>query len=335
MSLLCYNKGCGQRFDPDQNPDDSCTYHPGVPVFHDALKGWSCCKRRTTDFSDFLSIAGCTKGPHNKEKPPEPVKPDVETSAEKNDGLKPKFNEYIIQAPKPLESIQRPSADEPIVKLQQKVSSSLRQSLEKLKLSEVNEPEKKEEEGDEVKIGTSCKNGGCTKTFTGPGSNEETCLYHSGGPIFHEGMKYWSCCKRKTSDFNTFLSQEGCTRGNHLWKKEDTGKKIVPCRFDWHQTGSQVMISIYAKNSIPELSFVEGNSTKLNIRIIFEGEKEFEQNISLWGVIDVSKSAMNMMPAKVEIAMKKSEPMMWARLDLPPVKTQPAEIEIEEDDPDD
>ncbi|KAJ8368084.1 hypothetical protein SKAU_G00081120 [Synaphobranchus kaupii] len=327
MSLLCYNKGCGQRFDSDKNADDSCTYHPGVPVFHDALKGWSCCKRRTTDFSDFLSIAGCTKGPHNKERPPEPVKPDVKTSGEKKalDDLKPKFNEYVIQAPKPLELIQRPSADEPIARLQQKISSSLKQALEKLKLSEVEEPEKKEEESDEVKIGTSCKNGGCTKTFSGPGSNEETCMYHSGFPIFHEGMKYWSCCKRKTSDFNTFLSQEGCTRGNHLWKKEDTGKKIVPCRFDWHQTGSQVMISVYAKNSIPELSFVEGNSTKLNIHIIFEGEKEFQQNISLWGVIDVNNSVMNMMATKIEIAMKKAEPMTWARLDLPPVKVQPAE----------
>lgn len=39
------------------------------------------------------------------------------------------------------------------------------------------------------------------------------------------------------------------------------GKKVVPCRFDWHQTGSQVIISIYAKNSVPELSLVEGNST--------------------------------------------------------------------------
>lgn len=35
-------------------------------------------------------------------------------------------------------------------------------------------------------------------------------------------MKYWSCCKRKTSDFNTFLSQEGCTKGAHLWKKKNT-----------------------------------------------------------------------------------------------------------------
>uniref|UniRef100_A0A8C6SXN9 Cysteine and histidine-rich domain-containing protein 1 n=1 Tax=Neogobius melanostomus TaxID=47308 RepID=A0A8C6SXN9_9GOBI len=307
MSALCYNKGCGQRFDPENNPEDGCTHHPGVPVFHDALKGWSCCKRRTTDFSDFLSIVGCTKGPHNKRKP------------------KPKFNEYIISAPKPQDQINRPSPDEPMVRLQHKVASSLKTALEKLKLSE-NAAEKKEEDSDEIKIGTSCKNGGCTKSFEGPASDSESCMYHSGCPIFHEGMKYWSCCKRKTSDFNTFLSQEGCTKGTHLWKKNDAGLKVVPCRFDWHQTGSQVIISIYAKNSIPELSHVDANSTMLNIHVLFEGDKEFQQKIILWGVIDVSKSTVNMMAAKIEIAMKKSEPMSWARLDLPP-PAAPKDIE--------
>ncbi|XP_023818512.1 cysteine and histidine-rich domain-containing protein 1 [Oryzias latipes] len=334
MSVLCYNKGCGQRFDPENNPEDGCTYHPGVPVFHDALKGWSCCKRRTTDFSDFLSIAGCTKGPHNKEKPPEPVKPEVKSSGEKAKDLedqKPKFNEYIISAPKPQEAILRPSADEPMVRVQHKVSASLKQALEKLKLSE-NTTEKKEEDEEELKIGTSCKNGGCTKTFEGPESDSDICSYHSGVPIFHEGMKYWSCCKRKTSDFNTFLSQEGCTKGAHLWKKKNMGTKVVPCRFDWHQTGAQVIISIYAKNAVPELCYVEANSTTVNIHVIFEGEKEFKQNISLWGVIDVSKSVVNMMAAKIEIAMKKSEPMSWARLDLPPPVSPPKETEKVQED---
>ncbi|KAM9469187.1 cysteine and histidine-rich domain-containing protein 1a [Clarias gariepinus] len=324
MSLLCYNKGCGQRFDPDNNPEGVCTYHPGVPVFHDALKGWSCCKRRTTDFSDFLSIAGCTKGCHNQEKPPEPVKPEVKSSGGKKEleDLKPRFNEYIIQAPKPMEFIQRPSADEPLVELQQKVSPSLRQALENLKLAETNQILEKEDEVNEVKIGTACKNGGCSKTFSGPASNEDRCVFHPGVPIFHEGMKYWSCCRRKTSDFNTFLSQEGCNTGAHVWRKAD-GKKVVPCRFDWHQTASHVTISIYAKHSNPELCSVRANSTTVCIRVIFEGEKEFEQTISLWGVIDVSKSVVNMVAAKIEVVMKKAEPMSWARLDLPPPTPNP------------
>ena len=40
-------------------------------------------------------------------------------------------------------------------------------------------------------------------------------------PIFHEGMKFWSCCQRKTSDFQSFLNQEGCMLGEHKWKKDD------------------------------------------------------------------------------------------------------------------
>ncbi|CAL8277530.1 unnamed protein product [Arctogadus glacialis] len=336
MSVLCYNKCCGQRFDPENNLDDACTFHPGVPVFHDALKGWSCCKRRTTDFSDFLNIVGCTKAPHNKEKPPEPVKPDVSSSGEKKevDEQKPKFSEYIISAPKPQGAFTRPSGDEPMVRMQHKVSASLRQALEKMKLSD-NTAEMKEEEGDETKIGTSCKNAGCTKSFSSAASNEEVCAYHSGFPIFHEGMKYWTCCKRKTSDFNTFLSQEGCVKGTHIWKKKDTGKKVIPCRFDWHQTGAQVIVSIYSKNSVPELSYVEANSTTLDIHILFEGEKEFAQKIKLWGVIDASKSVVNMLAAKIEIAMKKSEPMSWARLDLPPPVPPPKATEKEKDDDED
>ncbi|XP_073469075.1 cysteine and histidine-rich domain-containing protein 1 isoform X1 [Aquarana catesbeiana] len=324
MSMLCYNRGCGQRYDSETNTEDSCTYHPGVPVFHDALKGWSCCKRRTTDFSDFLSIVGCTKGLHSNEKPPEPVKPEVKTTEKKDlTDLKPKFNEHIIQAPKPIESIKRPSPDEPLTRLELKVSASLKQALDKLKLCSNDSNADADEDTGEIKIGTSCKNGGCTKTFNGPQSNEEVCQYHAGVPIFHEGMKYWSCCKRKTSDFNTFLSQEGCSRGSHLWIKKNDGTKVVPCRHDWHQTSGGVTISIYAKNSVPELSYVEANSTVVNIHIVFDGEKEFQQHLQLWGVIDVQKSYVNLTATKVEVFMKKAEPMMWARLELPPKVAPP------------
>ena len=50
--------------------------------------------------------------------------------------------------------------------------------------------------------------------------DESECQFHPGVPIFHEGMKYWSCCNRKTSDFQSFLNQEGCERGAHKWKKD-------------------------------------------------------------------------------------------------------------------
>uniref|UniRef100_A0A3Q3CSK8 CS domain-containing protein n=1 Tax=Haplochromis burtoni TaxID=8153 RepID=A0A3Q3CSK8_HAPBU len=94
------------------------------------------------------------------------------------------------------------------------------------------------------------------------------------------------------------------------------GTTVMPCRFDWHQTGSQVIISIYAKNSLPELSYVEANSTTVNIHVMFEGDKEFEQKIILWGV-SKKNSAVNLLASKMEVSLKKAEPITWARLDLP------------------
>ncbi|NXX99731.1 CHRD1 protein, partial [Centropus bengalensis] len=158
MALLCYNKGCGQRFDPEHNAKDSCLYHPGVPIFHDALKGWSCCKKRTTDFSEFLSIKGCTKGFHSKEKPPEPF-----SQEETSNGPKEKPAELIYQGPKSAEKMQRerPSSDEPRQLLPIKVSRSLEQALEKLNLSSKDEAPEGREAAAQVRAGTTCKNAAC------------------------------------------------------------------------------------------------------------------------------------------------------------------------------
>ncbi|KAG5868213.1 hypothetical protein JTB14_015997 [Gonioctena quinquepunctata] len=73
--LQCYNRGCGEKFDPENNKEDSCRHHPGEPVFHDAYKGWGCCKKKCTDFTEFLNIKGCTLSKHSNVKPPEPEKP--------------------------------------------------------------------------------------------------------------------------------------------------------------------------------------------------------------------------------------------------------------------
>ncbi|XP_072878811.1 cysteine and histidine-rich domain-containing protein 1-like [Chlorocebus sabaeus] len=184
------------------------------------------------------------------------------------------------------------------------------------------ERKKRKKKTDEIKIGISCKNGGCSKTYRGLESLEEVCVYHSGVPIFHEGMKYWSCCRRKTSDFNTFLAQEGCTTGKHMWAKKDAGENVVPCRHDWHQTEGEVTISVYAKNSLPDLSRVEVHSTLLNVHIGFEGEKEFHQNVKLRDVTDVKRIYVTMTATKIEITIRKAEPMQWASLELPAVKKQ-------------
>ncbi len=49
----------------------------------------------------------------------------------------------------------------------------------------------------------------------------------------HFRMKYWSCCKRKTSDFNSFLSQEGCNKGSHQWRTDTVSCGIRHIRSGW------------------------------------------------------------------------------------------------------
>lgn len=34
-------------------------------MFHDAYKGWSCCNKKSVDFTEFLNIKGCTKSKHS------------------------------------------------------------------------------------------------------------------------------------------------------------------------------------------------------------------------------------------------------------------------------
>uniref|UniRef100_A0A8C7FNH2 Uncharacterized protein n=1 Tax=Oncorhynchus kisutch TaxID=8019 RepID=A0A8C7FNH2_ONCKI len=98
-----------------------------------------------------FSPQGRSRGIHNREKPAEPIRPE----------LKPRGDPCVIQAPKPLELIHRPSGDEPLARLQQKVFSSLKQVLEKLQLAESSLSLYLGRE--DVNIGTSCKNGGCSK----------------------------------------------------------------------------------------------------------------------------------------------------------------------------
>ncbi|NWJ09298.1 ITBP2 protein, partial [Crypturellus undulatus] len=318
MEPLCYNAGCGQRFDPARNAPDSCVFHPGVPIFHDALKGWSCCKKRTTDFSEFLNIKGCTKGYHSEEKPPQPFSRDESSEKPK---AKPAA-ELIVQGPASAERMQRerPSSDEPRQLLPIKVSRSLEQALEKLELSA-----KEEAQGEGGGAGSAGPRGAGTGSpgargaaiYQGPDSDAGTCTFHPGVPVFHEGMKYWSCCALKTTDFGAFLEQPGCSSGRHCWADKGD-KKAASCRQDWHQTSSHVVVTVYARNPLPALSTVKANRTVLEVHVVFEGNKVFQAELDLWGVIDAGRSCVTMVPTKVEIALSKASAVPWARLELPP-----------------
>lgn len=313
--LLCYNRGCGQQYDPDKNTETSCRFHPGTPFFHETYKGWSCCNKKSTDFTEFLNIKGCQVAAHSNEKPPEEKKEEV-----KNDVV-PDPIPAPVSAPKP-----RPPADSPLIPLPRSVATSLEKTLSELKDKLEVEDEIKKDDG-VIAVGTPCYNAGCKGSYDGPESLKSTCRYHTGVPIFHEGMKYWSCCQRKTSDFDTFLEQEGCEEGKHLWKKPkktttDEQDKKTSCRMDWHQTSDDVVISVFSKVPIPSLCVVEANAVKIRIAITFgQDRKEYENELILYGVINVEKSKLCFMNSKVEISLRKAEPGSWANLFLHPVNS--------------
>ena len=75
--------------------------------------------------------------------------------------------------------------------------------------------------------GESCKNNGCKLTYSADRVANE-CIYHPGIPVFHEGMKYWSCCQRKTTEFQEFMDQAGCETGNCKWVADKKGGLIEP-----------------------------------------------------------------------------------------------------------
>ncbi|CAG9765313.1 unnamed protein product [Ceutorhynchus assimilis] len=312
-TLQCFNRGCGQKFDPKNNKDDACRHHPGAPFFHDAYKGWSCCNKKCTDFTEFLNIQGCSVTKHSNIKPPEPEKPKVEEIPDVEIvEVKP-----IIVAP----VLKRPSLDSPMSLMQPEIAPGLKSQIDSIE-----NPQKDNKiNSDEIAVGTNCKNGGCTISYQDPSSNDSLCLHHPGVPIFHEGLKYWTCCQRKTTDFNAFLNQEGCKEGKHVWKKYSDSDTKVDCRWDYHQTGPYMVISVYAKNYSPSKSTIKLNPIRLTINLIFpqQNSATFQLDIELKGVVDVSACKVTMYGTKVEIKLKKAEAGNWSKLEERIIKNEP------------
>lgn len=66
LSARCQRKGCGATFLLENNGAHACSYHAGQPVFHDAMKYWSCCAdQKKMDFDDFMAVPGCASGCHD------------------------------------------------------------------------------------------------------------------------------------------------------------------------------------------------------------------------------------------------------------------------------
>ncbi|XP_070503505.1 cysteine and histidine-rich domain-containing protein morgana [Chironomus tepperi] len=323
--ITCYNKGCGQKYNPNENDDEKCQFHPGQPVFHDAYKGWSCCNKKSTDFTEFLNFKGCTQGKHSNVKPAEPEKPKQLTEEEIEEQIR-KQNEKSNT----VETVERPPFEDPCTILEPFINPSFKKQMDELDLTK--KLESSSIDGC-IAIGTTCKNSGCKGSYLSPASNDDVCVYHPGFPIFHEGYKFWTCCQKKTSDFQAFLDQAGCETGKHKWIK-DVNVNSINCRWDWHQTANNVVVAVYAKNYDYKKSFVKLNPIRLTVKLVFplENHAEFNMDLELRGIVDVEKSSAKMFGTKIEITMQKLQGGQWIKLDFPretPKEEPPKESSIE------
>lgn len=283
--VICTRRGCGVDFDPVScaAAKASCSYHPGAPVFHEGLKSWSCCKdtnKPVMEFDQFLAIKGCsTADGHSTEKQALPtvkngvVVDDADASSSAAAGVEPvtkdaSGKETFGSAGGGADIVQ-PLKGMSLLAAQNAAQSASGDSKEARASKEAVEEEDPVESDTALPAGVVCKRGGCGyKHEGGPRDRaSEACKHHKGSPIFHEGSKGWSCCKRRVLDFNDFLQIEPCTtaKSGHLFVGAPKptagggadGEESVDCRMDHYETPNDVRLTVYAKAVDPANSSIE------------------------------------------------------------------------------
>ncbi|TFK76587.1 chord-domain-containing protein [Pluteus cervinus] len=297
----CTRKGCGVEFTEEEK--GLCVHHPGVPVFHEGLKSWSCCAdvhKPVLDFDEFLAIPGCTEEDHHSAEPAktEPIAPPKPlanvTATQSMDGTET----FSVSRPTPARTPNTTPAPAPAV-------------------------EEEEDFNVPVSPGTECRRKGCNVKFVSDevnriGDGEGTvCTYHPAPPIFREGSKGYLCCKRRVLEFDEFLKITGCKTGRHCFavKSVPVSETQTTCRVDHYQTLDKVYVSIFAKQVDRSRSIVLFADDKVSFDLFLPGSKRFTKELDLFGPIDPSRSAYQFLNSKVELQLKKQDNRSWAVLE--------------------
>ncbi|GAA5875445.1 hypothetical protein JCM16303_000626 [Sporobolomyces ruberrimus] len=304
-TVKCTRNGCGKQFDPSKNDSAECSFHPGHPVFHEGLKSWSCCassNKPTTEFDDFMKFEPCATGTHSSEKP-EPVVPATSSSSTSKEPSSTSGSTETYGSVAPLPPPPPPSTSTANIAPPKPTSTAY--------VEEQDDPEVK------ISKGTTCKRKSCGTTYEGDEMERggEECRYHPGAPIFHEGSKGFSCCKRRVLEFDEFLRIEGCKTGRHLFagakKSDEDVEEQVECRIDHYQTPRQVIVSVFGKQADKEKSTVTFEDESMTIDLILPSRKRFTRTLSLYGPITPSTSTYKILGTKCEITLSKADARSW------------------------
>uniref|UniRef100_A0A914H209 Uncharacterized protein n=1 Tax=Globodera rostochiensis TaxID=31243 RepID=A0A914H209_GLORO len=390
VGAYCVHNACKKVFTGPESDAEECVHHPGTAVFHEGMKFWSCCERKTTDFGTFLDQSGCSRGKHcwRRKESVSNVREDwfqrggrvhitiyckgalPDATLVQSDGLSLEVSiqhgfgnaqtvksyelfgeilpaESVVEiSERKVEIMLKQVAKSPWPKLCQPKSELVQQinqqqirpeeEDEVIMWSGLNEPAERNptkplvllrvqisesaleaiqtqlkaaigkengaEFGEGLGVGAHCIHNACKKMFTGPESDAEECVHHPGTAVFHEGMKFWSCCERKTTDFGTFLDQSGCSRGKHCWRRKESVSNV---REDWFQRGGRVHITIYCKGALPDATLVQSDGLSLEVSIQHGfGNAQTVKSYELFGEILPAESVVEISERKVEIMLK-------------------------------
>lgn len=325
----CTRRGCGKPFDPASNHTSDCVFHPGQPVFHEGLKSWSCCRDKNKpvmEFDHFMKLEGCATGTHS-------IEQTVDTPASSAVYQKP---ESTVHLAKSLDENGREtystSNQENLASTEPnpchpKTTSDVFQPIRSEDAVKAKSPVKDPEDDEEAIIpsGAKCKRLSCGLTWSGPHNAKRgkldtgECTYHPGTPIFHEGSKGYSCCKRRVLDFDDFMKIKGCKTGSHLFHgsehQSSDQEELVNCRYDFYQTPSSVIVNVFGKNSTKDTSFVNFETQAFEVDLKLPSNKRFSKKFTLFGTIDPQKSSYKILSTKCEIELFKSDGRSWSNLE--------------------
>ncbi|KAK4132600.1 Phosphoenolpyruvate/pyruvate domain-containing protein [Trichocladium antarcticum] len=297
---ICVHQGCGKVY---TDADEVCRYHPGPPIFHEGQKGWKCCKPRVLTFEEFMTIEPCTEGKHSTTDLP----PKVEKRA---------ADPAVAEA---ASSFAAPPPRAPVVAPQHIPTPPP-------------PPQPESEEDDEtaeIPDGRVCRRRACGATYkTGSGRDGETCVHHPGAPLFHEGSKGYTCCKRRVLEFDQFMKIEGCqTKNRHLFvgsgkdagaikgPSKDGGEELLETvRNDFYQTQTSVIASFFLKKIDKEAAKVEFRERELVLDLPTTdapAPKRYKAHVPLYGLVDPAKSTFKIFGTKLEVSIAKADGSAW------------------------
>jgi len=181
------------------------------------------------------------------------------------------------------------------------------------------------------KLGTKCKHAGCNRKYEGPESEGARCIYHPGNPVFHEGEKYWSCCRKRTIDFAEFLSTPGCARGRCTFKeaKESQLGRQMP-RYDMMESGTQACMTIYARKVDPKSIKVVTSARRLKIQFLYDVNVPYDVEVDLAGEVVPQGSSVEVTAPIMEVRLKKGDGTYWGKIGR--VIDQKTGVEVQQHD---